>query len=299
MTTKKLHADEVDTSVSLVIDLLTEQFPRWSNHPIQPLSASGTDNKLFKLGDELVVRLPRIDWAIDQIKKDQEWLPKFAPHFPLQIPEQLVIGEPTADYPFQWSVYRWITGHTADVDSVPNPDQTAEDLARFITTLRAINTAGAPTDGYRGQPVRLRDETTRRAIGEVSHLIDPAQALTVWEQTLEAADHDGPPTWFHGDLMPGNVLFEDGRLKAIIDWGVLGAGDPAVDLIVAWFMLPTHSRALFKSAMGVGEDEWLRGRGWALSIGAGYIPYYRHTTLPGVAFCQRALPEILNDTTYD
>ena len=299
MKTEKLHADEVDTSVSLVIDLLSEQYPQWGSLPVRPVGTSGTDNKLFRLGTDLVVRLPRIEGADGQIFKDQRWLPEFAPRLPVLIPEQVAIGQPTDSYPFNWSVYKWIGGEAADIDSLTDSDQTAEELARFIKSLRSIDPSDGPADGYRGKPIRLRDGWTRESINGVKDLIDPKVALSFWDKTIEAADWSGPPTWFHGDLMPGNILLEDGKLKAIIDFGVLGVGDPAVDLIVAWFLLPIRSRPVFRAAMGVSEDEWLRGRGWALSIAAGYIPYYKHTTLPGVAYCKRALRELMEEASND
>ena len=294
MTIEKLHPNEADISISLVSDLLNEQFPQWSNLPIHLITASGTDNALFKLGDDFVVRLPRMEGAMAQISQDRTWLPKLASKLPVVIPEQMALGEPSAEYPFSWSVYRWIGGETADIDSLPQPEQTAGALASFIKSLRAIDPTNGPMEGYRGRPVHLRDQWTRESINELANLIDTQKAIRIWEETIEAADWDGPPTWFHGDLMPGNLLFEDDKLKAIIDWGVMGVGDPAIDLIVAWFLLPPPSRAIFREEMGVSEDEWLRGRGWALSIAAGYIPYYRHTQLPGVGYCRRALIEILN-----
>ncbi|MEM9778247.1 MAG: aminoglycoside phosphotransferase family protein, partial [Chloroflexota bacterium] len=294
----KLHADEVETTSELVRQLISEQFPEYKNLPITLNGSSGTDNVLYRLGDELVVRLPRVEWATAQIDKDKNWLPILAPQLPIDIPEQIAVGSPSADYPFNWSIYRWISGHTANVDTVPNPDQTATDLACFIKALRVIDPAGGPTDGYRGQQVRLRDEGTRQSLQEMDDLIDLEKALQIWDECLTAADWDGPSTWFHGDLMPGNILFENGKLKAIIDFGVLGVGDPAVDLMVAWFLLPAKSRPIFRQAMGVGEDEWLRGKAWALSISAVYVPYYRHTNLPGVAFCLRALHEILDEANH-
>ena len=294
MSIEKLHPNETDISVLLVNDLLSEQFPHWSNLPIHPITASGTDNALFKLGSEFVVRLPRIEGAMAQIEQDQIWLPMLAPKLPVELPELLAVGKPSADYPFSWSVYRWIDGDTADIDTLDQPNKTAEALAHFIQSLRDISLQGGPTGSYRGRAVRLRDQWTRESISKLADLIDTQIAIQIWEETLEAADWDGPPTWFHGDLMPGNLLFSDGSLKAVIDWGVLGVGDPAIDLIIAWFLLPQPSRAIFREKIGVSDDEWLRGRGWALSIAAGYIPYYRHTQLPGVGYCKRALLEILN-----
>ena len=154
MSTSKMHADEVETDVFLVRQLLAEQFPHWAELPIQPVLSAGTDNAIYRLGDNMAVRLPRIHWATGQVEKEHHWLPRLAPLLPLAIPVPLAMGSPGAGYPWHWSVCQWLEGENATIERIADPRQAAQKLAQFITALQGIDPTGGPPPGpynsYRG-----------------------------------------------------------------------------------------------------------------------------------------------------
>jgi len=287
-----MHADEADIDVPLVRRLVATQFPAWADLPVEPVASAGTDNAMFRLGADLAVRLPRIADAANAIAVEQEWLPLLAGRLPVAVPTPVGAGRPADGYPWPWSVCRWLPGENP-VAGGPTP---AEDLAAVVTALRGIDPADAPRSG-RGVPLATRDAPTRAAI-EASHgLVDTAAATTVWEETLRLPEWQGPPTWAHTDLSPGNVLVADGRLTAVIDWSCAGVGDPTVDLVVAWNLLPATARPTFRAALAVADDTWLRGRGWALSIALIQLPYYQHTNPALAANSRHVITEVLADAS--
>lgn len=294
----KMHENEIYTDENLVRRLLAGQFPKWNDLPIRHVSSSGTDNALYRLGDEMVVRLPRIDWAIDQVKKEHEWMPKLAPHLPLEIPVPLEMGEPAEGYPWNWSVYRWLEGENRTVDNLPNPTQTAADLAEFLLALQGIDTTNGPLAneyGLRGDSLSSRDETTREAIDSLRELIDIKVVTEIWENALQSPEWNRKPVWFHGDVLPGNLLFKKEKLNAVIDFGGLGVGDPACDLMIAWNLFTDESRKAFRLALGVDDATWARGRGHALSQALIFIPYYMNTHPVGVKNAWRAINEVISE----
>lgn len=267
-----MHPDEVHIDAELVRRLVAAQFPDWSALPIVSVPSSGTDNALFRLGDDMVVRLPRTAGVARNVEREGIWPPRLARHLPFAIPVPLASGAPGAGFPFPWSVLPWLDGVNPAVGSTPAG--LAEDLVRFLTALRAIDTTGAPR-GRRGGPLEDRDAPTRRAIAESEDLIDTDAAAAAWEKALRAPAWTGPPVWIHSDLSPGNLLIKDGRLHAVIDFGGVCVGDPACDLIVAWNLLPESGRAVLRQE--VDDATWDRGRGWALSIALIQLPYYVST----------------------
>ena len=296
MSSKKMHANEVSTDVSLVRRLLSSQFPEWANLAIKPVASAGTDNAIFRLGHDMSVRLPRIDWAEAQVDKEHEWMPRLAPHLPLAIPLPLAKGEPDEKYPYHWSVYRWLKGKNASIDQLVDPCQTATELAQFITALQQIDTAGGPLaeeHNLRGVPLKTRDKLTRESIATLKSTIDTNAAFAVWEEALQALEWNNKPVWFHGDLLIGNVLFERGHLSAVIDFGGLGVGDPACDLMIAWSLFSGESRKVFRETLNVDDDTWARGRGQALSQAVIFIPYYLNTNPLGVGYARQMIQEIL------
>jgi len=292
-----MHADEIDTDVSLVRRLLAAQFPDWAGLPIVRVASAGTDNALYRLGEELVVRLPRIGWATGQVDKEATWLGRLAPHLPLSIPVPVATGEPGEGYPWRWSVSPWLEGEDATIASIPDLPGFASDLAAFVAALQGIDpTDGPPARGHaRGAPLAVRDADTRTALDALRGEIDTDRAITVWEAALHAPAWDRPPVWYHGDVLPGNLLVVRGRLRAIIDFSALGVGDPACDLMIAWSLFSGESRRAYRSALGVDDATWARGRGHALSQAARFIPYYRETNPIGVAVARRAVAEVLAD----
>jgi aminoglycoside phosphotransferase (APT) family kinase protein len=292
-----MHADEVETDAALVGRLLEAQFPEWAILRIERFEHSGTDNAIYRLGDELAARLPRIHWAKDLVDKEFTWLPRFAPRLPLAIPELLAVGEPGAGYPWRWSVQCWLPGENAATANIDDLVQAAIDLAAFIRALQAIDTTGGPLAGpanfYRGVPLAERDADVRRAIAASAGTIDAAAVTAAWEGALRSPAWDGPPVWVHGDL-PFNMLAFGGRLSAVIDFGCLGVGDPACDLDVAWSLFSGESRAAFREALGVDDATWARGRGWALRA-VGGISHYAETNPELVASCLHRVEEVLAD----
>jgi len=296
MTAVKMHANEVQTDAQLLGRLLAAQFPQWAGLPLTPVPSAGTDNALYRLGSDMVMRLPRIDWAIGQAEKERRWLPRLAPHLPLAIPEQLARGEPGEGYPWPWSIYRWLPGESATLARLNDPCRAAGQMARFVTALWQVDATDGPPaaeHNLRGAPLALRDEPTRAAIAALAGVIDTGKATVVWEAALEAPNWEREPVWFHGDLLSGNVLVEQGRLSAVIDFGGLAVGDPACDLMIAWSLFSGASREVFRVETTVDEATWLRGRGCALSQAAIFIPYYWQTNPVGVKNARRMIAELL------
>jgi len=295
-----MHADEVPTDAALVRGLLAAQFPQWAELPLAPIPSAGTDNAIFRLGDDKLVRLPRIHWATGQVAKERAWLPRLAPHLPLQLPVQLAVGEPGAGYPYEWAVYRWLPGEQATSAPLADAPQAARDLAQFIAALQGIDRMGGPLateHNLRGVPLALRDTATQAAITAMGGLglIDAELAMQVWEAALQAPPWEDQPVWFHGDLLPGNILVVDGQLSAVIDWSGLGMGDPACDLMCAWALFSGASREAFRAALGVDDATWARARGQALSQAVIFVPYYLATNPVGVASARHMLAEVLAD----
>jgi aminoglycoside phosphotransferase (APT) family kinase protein len=297
MRARKMHADEVDTDSALVRRLLAAQFPTWAGLPIETVESAGTDNAIYRLGDDMVVRLPRKASAASHDEKEYQWLPSLAPQLPLAVPVPLAIGEPAEGYPYPWSVRRWLGGESAIIE--PIGVEAALDLANFITALRRIDSAGGPAPGAhnfgRGAPLITRDAATRSAIEELGSSIDAGAATAAWGAALGAPAWKKAPVWIHGDLIPGNLLLERGRLCAVIDFGGLGVGDPACDLMAAWTLFSGESRSAFRAALAVDDVTWARGRGWALSWALIFVPYYRDTNPAGVVIARRTIDEVLAD----
>lgn len=301
----KMHDDEIATSADLVRRLLAAQFPQWADLPLAPVPSAGTDNALYRLGDELVVRMPRIHWAAGDVVDEHRWLPRLAPHLPLAIPAPLALGEPGESFPWPWAVYRWLPGADAIQAPVADPNQLARDLADFIRALQRIETTGWPPPGpprcSRAEPLATRDADTRACIAEVESLglhdaATSAAVTAAWDSALTEPPYSGPPIWVHADLSPLNFIVRDGRLSAIIDWSGLGVGEPACDLIPAWSAFSAEARDVFRTSLAVDDATWARGRGLALSIALIALPYY-HITNPGLAgLARHSIAEIVAET---
>jgi aminoglycoside phosphotransferase (APT) family kinase protein len=303
MPTGKMHPDEVETDAPLVSRLVAAQFPHWAALPIEPVRSAGTDNALYRLGDEMVVRLPRRERTTGTLKKERQWLPSLAPLLPLEIPVPLADGMPAEGYPFGWSVYRWLKGENATVEPVTDLDQLATDLAQFVAALQLIDPTGGPPPGehnfFRGEPLAAREAATRAAIVTLRDAIDVGAVTAAWESALRSPEWEHPPVWIHGDLDSRNLLIEEGRLSAVIDWGGLGAGDPACDVMVAWKVLSPDTRDIFRAALSVDESTWARARGWALSQALQALAYYTLETNPVLVLeAQRWMAEVLADHAW-
>ena len=262
-----MPADRFAVDAPLVARLIAAQFPRWAGLPVRPVEPGGWDNRTFRLGDDLSVRLPSAEPYAGQVAKEHRWLPRLAPLLPLPIPVPLALGRPDEGYPWPWSVYRWLDGEPAAPERIADPRRFATELARFLAALQRIDPAGGPPPGphnfFRGGPLTVYDAETRRAIAALRDGIDAEAATATWEAALRAP-WPGPPVWVHGDVAAGNLLLRHGRLSAVIDFGCTGVGDPACDTTIAWTLLSGESRAAFRAALPLDRATWARGRGWAL-----------------------------------
>jgi aminoglycoside phosphotransferase (APT) family kinase protein len=304
MTHPKMHADEVDTDAGLVGRLIAAQFPEWAQLPVEPVGARGTDNALYRLGDELVVRLPGRERPSLALQKELRWLPHLAPQLPLAVPVPLAAGTPAEGFPFPWAVYTWLPGENATPERVADVGRAAADLATLIGALQRIDATDGPIPGLhnvaRGEPLAERDEDARNAIARLGSAIDSEHVTEIWENALAAPEWDRGPVWIHGDLDARNLLALDGRISAVLDWGCLGVGDPACDVMVAWKMLDASARERFRSALSVDEATWARARGWALSQAVGALSYYTMETNPTLVLeARRWLAELLADGTLE
>ena len=294
MRAPKMHADEVDVDVAVVRRLVAEQLPRWAELPLEPVLPWGTDNALYRLGSELVIRLPRTPRTVGTLEKERTWLPRLAPHLPVAVPVPVAEGAPGAGYPFTWSVYTWIEGENATPERVGDQHVLARDLARFIAALQRIDTAGTPSPGThnfgRGEPLANRDAPARAALAQ----LEIAGAAEVWDDALAAPVWSEAPVWLHGDLDSRNVLVREGRLSGVLDWGAAGVGDPAADVMVAWKLFDADARETFRAALAVDDATWTRARGWALSQAVIALAYYtEETNAVLVGEARRWLAEVL------
>ncbi len=293
---RKMHEGEVDIDEALVAHLVATQFPQFAALPIRAVPSTGTVNAIYRLGDHLCARLPRVDRRAADLEKEVTWLPKLAPCLSLRVPEVVATGHPASGYPFLWAIYCWIDGHPYCEDLAPDERQAAEDLAQFIAELRRIDLCGAPWGGRR--PLRELDAATQVAIDASAHVIDSAAAAAAWERALEAPAWDGTCVWIHADLLRPNLLVDRGGLCAVIDFGSAGAGDPAADVIAAWSVFGPTGRAAFRRALDVDDGTWNRARGYALHQAALIIPYYAETNPRFVALAKRTVEEILGHTLW-
>jgi aminoglycoside phosphotransferase (APT) family kinase protein len=260
--------EKADITPELVRRLVASQFPHWADLPVRPVDADGWDNATFRLGEQMSVRLPSSQFHVEQIDKEHRWLPILAGQLPLPIPEPLAKGQPGCGYPWPWSVYRWIDGETAAAGQIADLPAFAADLAGFLAALYQVDPCGGPLPGthnfFRGGPPAYYDAETRVALAALHGHIDTGLAAEVWEAAL-AAEWEGTPVWFHADAQPGNLLLDSaGRLRAVIDFGGSGIGDPACDTTIAWTFFSGESQRVFKERLPVDEATWTRGRGWAI-----------------------------------
>ncbi len=251
----------------LVQNLIANQFPEWRNLPVKAVLNQGWDNRTFRLGDELLVRLPSSQKYTFQVEKEQAWLPKLAPHLPYAIPIPIALGQPEVNYPWKWSIYKWLNGESALHGQIDNLEKLACDLAKFINAFQQIDTAGGPPPSaqnfYRGGSLLNYDEETRKAILLLAGKIDQNAALKLWGKALDT-EYTNDPVWVHGDISPGNLLVANGNLTAVIDFGQLAVGDPACDLTIAWTMFYGKSRELFIQSVSTANDTWIRAKAWGL-----------------------------------
>lgn len=272
MTVQRRPAAEIDVDEALVGALLADQHPDLAERPLR-LLGSGWDNVLYRLGDDLVVRLPRRRAGVDLVLHEQRWLPGLAPTLPLPVPTPVRIGTPGSGYAWPWSICQWVEGDSALVSPPADPAATASTLARFLAALHRPAPADAPPNPYRGVPLPDCDARVRERTAALDGMVDGGALLAVWDRLVATPPWPGPALWIHGDLHPGNLVIDRGALAGVIDFGDVTSGDPATDLAVAWMLLPGEHRDAFRRAAGRGDDTdtWARARGWALNLGLAYL----------------------------
>lgn len=257
----------MNIDASLVCQLVTDQFPQWARLAVKPVEFGGWDNRTFHLGDDMLVRMPGAQRYAAKVAMEHEWLPKLGPRLPFPIPVPLAMGAPGSGYPWNWSIYQWIEGENACVGHIDSLSRFAKDVAQFLSALQQLDSTNGPLPGahnfYRGGPLATYDAETRNAVDVLNGAIDINAVMSVWNAALEAT-WSRPPVWIHGDVSAGNLLVLEGRLNAVIDFGGMGVGDPACDLVIAWTLFHGASRDAFRSGLSLDPRTWARARGWAL-----------------------------------
>jgi len=264
----RMHADEFPIDEALVHDLLAEQFPDWAQLALQRVEPEGTVNAIFRLGPKLSVRLARRDGPGASGGKEWEWLPRLAPLLPVEIPVPVAQGRPGRGYPWYWEIHRWVDGETLPVERIDTM-QAARDLATLVAALQRVSPAHAPE----GRGIPLADRNKEMPYWFARFPGNPA-VRREWERALAAPEWDGPPVWHHGDLDRRNWLVRGGRISGVIDWGSMGVGDPACDVMVAWKLHSAEARRAFREALPTDDATWERARGWALSQAVSALAYY-------------------------
>lgn len=289
----RMHEDEVDIDGDLVRRLLTGQYPQWADLPIERVASTGTVNAIFRLGDDLAIRLPRTPRWHD-LEAEMCWLGNLAALLPIAIPEAVARGEPAEGYPWPWAVFRWIDGRPWTLDDITDPGVAASELAGFVRALQRVDPDAMPCLPEPIVSLRANDASVRAAIAAAAGMVETERLLEAWAEVIEVPAWNGPPVLLHGDLLAGNVLVRDGQVCAVIDWGGVRFGDPARDLMAAWTLLTGDARRRFRAAVGFDDDTWARARGWALTRIAN-VAYYATTNPSFSADARTTITEALND----
>lgn len=289
-----MHADELDITEALVRRLLQAQLPRWADLPLRTLRW-GTVNAVYRLGESLLVRLPRREEWADAIALEHTWLPFLAPRLPAAIPEPVALCVPGEGYPLPWAVFRWLAGTPMPEAYRVDQEGLAEDLASFVLAMQGIPLTGGEPTGGRGGPLADRDAPIRASIARLAGEVDADAVTAYWEHALAAPAWGGPPVWLHGDLMPTNLLIEQGRLAGVLDFGSCSVGDPACESLLAWMSLDRHGRTRYRTLVDLDDATWARARGWALSCAVMALPYYRETYPVLADVARRTFAEVLAD----
>jgi aminoglycoside phosphotransferase (APT) family kinase protein len=273
-----MHADQLDIPVETVRRLIAEQFPPWTALPVRPLASAGTVNALFRIGEHLTGRFPlqplEVAAARRWLEEEAAAARELAGRTAYATPEPVAIGEPGAGYPLPWAVQTWVAGTPAAEDDPGGSVPFAHDLAAFIVGVRSIDTQGRTfARAGRGGDLRNHDAWMEECFAHSGHLVDVPRLRRLWAD-LHELPRTSPDVMSHGDLTPGNVLVDGGRLAGVIDVGGLGPADPALDLVAAWHLLEAGPREVLRADLASDDLEWLRGQAWALEQAMGVVWYY-------------------------
>lgn len=253
----------------LVKSLISKQFPQFAHLNIESVDIQGHDNRTYRLGDTMCIRLPTAECYALKIPIEQEFLPLLAKHLTIAIPKPLHIGLPSNIFPYAFSIYEWLNGVSLNYIDLQKIDLNilAYDLAKFLKELHMINTNNGLKPGlhnwYRGDHVSIYDEGARKQITALKDIINSEKALYTWQEAC-ATKWNKKPVWIHGDFAIGNILMNEYKLSAVIDFGGCAIGDPACDLVIAWTLFTGQSREIFIQEMNLDADTWLRAKAWAL-----------------------------------
>ena len=290
----KMSEDEFNISIDLVERLISKQFPKWSHEKIKKAEAEGTDHLLFRLGSDRLIRFPKRFSASLSVKKEVILLPKLAQSLPMRIPKVIGYGKPQSNYPFPWLICDWIEGSTPHDPAMIKDDAAALEMGNFVQSMHKVHISNGPRSS-RGYPLERCTELVKHSIKGLDGGYDLQLLDRLWELTLKTPKWSGDPVWIHGDLHPGNLLVEKDKLVGGLDFGLAGIGDPACDMMVAWSLLKSTGRELFKSIVKPDEETWLRGRGWALFLGITGYAHYRLTNPRFAAIAKHTLDKVIRD----
>lgn len=260
---------EIKITPELARKLIDKQFPEFAGLSIVSVEQQGHDNRTYRLGEKMLIRMPTAESYALKVPKEQELLPKLAPYLTFQIPVPLKMGVPSADYPYPFSIYQWLEGKSLNLLVLDNDhfEKFAFDVAKFLRELQSIDNVDGPEPGqhnwWRGDHVSIYDKGARDQIAKLSDMIDSNKAIQLWEKACQTRWIKNP-VWIHGDLSTGNILMKNDSLSAVIDFGGMSLGDPACDLVIAWTFLKDNSRQIFMREMTLDKDTWLRAKAWAL-----------------------------------
>jgi aminoglycoside phosphotransferase (APT) family kinase protein len=286
-------------TLDLARKLIAEQFPEYASLPIVDVEKQGHDNRTYRLGDDMLIRMPTAAGYALKVPKEQELLPPLAKRLSIRIPAPIKMGKPSADYPYPFSIYKWLSGKSINLLTLTDKEkeQLAFDLSKFLKELQAITDVEGPEPGqhnwWRGDHVSVYDKGAREQIAELAEVIDAVQALALWDKACETK-WDKQPVWIHGDFAIGNILIDSGKLSAVIDFGGAAVGDPACDLVIAWTYLSGKAREIFISKMDMDGDTWLRARGWALWKATFELCQIADKNSPEALLQKRIIDEVMN-----
>lgn len=273
-----MHSDDINIDIFVVSTIIKESFPKWGTLPISPLG-EGTSNYLFRLGNDMVIRIPRHRQSVETLEKERQWLPFLSSNLNWKIPRPIADGKVGEHYPFPWYIYNWIDGKIIEKDVYVDQDKLVIDMTNFLKDLQKLDTKDAPLPGahnfYRGVELKSRDSSVRNAINSLSLKLDLSEIEKIWNRGLRAKRWDKRGLWIHGDLDSRNLLVnKDGGLAGIIDFGGLAVGDPAVDAMVAFKLFDKEHREIFRERLKIDDDMWARGKGWVVSQALIALDYY-------------------------
>lgn len=287
-------------TAELAKKLINSQFPEYADLTVTEVELQGHDNRTYRIGDDMLIRMPTAESYALKVPIEQELLPKLAKHLSVAIPAPIKMGKPSEDYPYAFSIYKWLDGSSANHVTLDEQllENLAFELATFLKELQVITDVEGPSPGqhnwYRGDHLSVYDSGAREQIAKLADIIDGSSALELWERAC-ATKWNKEPIWIHGDFAASNILIKDNKLSGVIDFGGAAMGDPASDLVIAWTYLKGKARDIFVSAMGLDDDTWLRAKAWALWKATFELCNIEDKNSPEALLQKRIIYEVINE----